>query len=111
MELDVTNKVISPEVPCDECMDQFCSGSKSSDFLVVYCYHRFCVALYSPANRRWEVRIPISPAKLESWIENNRDFFVSDLWGRSKKRRREAISAIAALDRLEGSISSFAGVH
>ena len=110
-EVEVTNEIVSPAVPCDECMKFFTSGTDSSDFVAVYCCHRFCLGFYSPHAQRWEIRVPIRPGKLKSWIEHNRNRSAPALWGEDKKNRREAKSMAIALGRLEASVSGLSGAN
>ncbi len=107
----MTNEILPPEVPCGECMKFFTSGTDSSDFVAVYCCHRFWLGLYSPHNRRWDIRVPLSPDKLVSWIELNRNRSAPAIWGKDKKSRRDAKSMAAALSRLEASVSGLSGVN
>ena len=107
----MTNEINPPAVPCDECMIFYTSGTDSSDFVAVYCCHRFCLGFYSPHNRRWNIRVPLSPDKLVSWIEHNRNRSAPALWGKNKKSRREAKSMAVALGRLEVSVSGLSGAH
>ena len=107
----MTNEILPPEVPCEECMRFYTSGTDSSDFVAVYCFHRFCLGLYSPHNRRWDIRVPLSPDKLVSWIEHNRNRSAPALWGKDKKSKREAKSMAVALGRLEASVSGLSGAN
>ncbi len=107
----MTNEILPPEVPCGECMKFFTSGTKPSDFLAVYCCHRFCVALYNPRIERWEIRAPVNPGELGQWLEQSRTWLAPEFSAKKKRRRRYAISMAAALDRLEASTSGFPGVH
>lgn len=107
----MTKEILPPEVPCDECMKFFTSGTDASDFVAVYCFHRFWLGLYSPHNRRWEIRVPLRPDKLVSWIDHNRNRNAPAFWGKDKKSRRDAKSMAAALSRLEASVSGLSGAN
>ena len=107
----MTNEVNAPKVPCDECMKLFSAEYGPSEFIAIYCWHRVSLALYSPKNRRWEMRNPLSLKKLRQWIDNTRDLYAPALCGTDEERERDAESMIAALDRLEASTFGISGVH
>ena len=107
----MTNEIVPPTVPCDECMNLFSSGFSPTDHLAVYCCHNSSFAIYSPDGEEWEMRSPVAPGEVGKWIERKRNYIGPALWDKRKKRRREAEGMALALDRLEASASGFSGAN